>query len=49
MAKAKTLTINNNAIEFFDTESIINLIYPIGSIYLSTTDTNPLELFGFGE
>lgn len=49
MAKAKTLTINNNTIEFFDTESIINLIYPIGSIYLSTTNTNPLELFGFGE
>ena len=28
---------------------IFQRLYPIGSIYLSMNDTNPLELFGFGE
>jgi hypothetical protein len=31
-----------------DLETIFELIYPIGSIYLSVVDTNPATLFGFG-
>lgn len=33
---------NNNTLSF---EAIFNRIYPIGSIYISTTDTNPGTLF----
>ncbi len=33
---------NNNSLSF---EAIFNRIYPIGSIYISTTDTNPGTLF----
>lgn len=33
---------NNNSLSF---EAIFNRIYPIGSIYISTTDTNPSTLF----
>ncbi len=33
---------NNNTLSF---EAIFNRIYPIGSIYISTTDTNPGSLF----
>lgn len=27
---------------------IIDLIYPIGSIYMTVSDKNPFELFGIG-
>lgn len=30
-------------------EDILNLVYPIGSIYLSVNEVNPNTLFGFGE
>lgn len=30
-------------------EDILNLVYPIGSIYLSVNEVNPSTLFGFGE
>ena len=50
MAKLINLEVEN-------TESVIDIIrndmlemmYPIGSVYISTTENNPLELFGFGE
>ena len=32
----------------FVTGEIINLIYPVGSIYISTVNTNPGTLFGIG-
>lgn len=31
-----------------DSSSILELVYPIGSIYISTIQTNPSLLFGFG-
>lgn len=50
MAKLINLEVEN-------TQSVIDIIrndmlemmYPIGSVYISTTENNPLELFGFGE
>lgn len=30
-------------------ESILNAIYPVGSVYISVSDTNPKVLFNFGE
>ena len=38
----------NNVSAGLDASEIINLIYPIGSIYISTVNTNPGTLFGIG-
>lgn len=32
-----------------DNADILNLVYPVGSIYLSVNEVNPSTLFGFGE
>jgi len=37
----------NNSIDT-NIKNIFNLVYPIGSIYLSVTDTNPLLILGIG-
>ena len=33
---------------YFNVSEIMQKIYPIGAIYISTIDTSPLALFGFG-
>lgn len=38
--------IKNNNNEYITFADMLNLIYPIGSIYISTSDINPGELFG---
>ena len=35
--------------EYVDKNSLFELIYPIGSIYLSAAAVNPADLFGIGE
>lgn len=37
----------NNSIDT-NVKNVLNLVYPIGSIYLSVTDTNPLQILGIG-
>ena len=39
---------NNGINKNIDIKDIVNIIYPIGSIYISTTNINPNVLFGFG-
>lgn len=44
--------IKNDAEEIISldsSQSFLNLVYPIGSIYMNIGDTNPFELFGIGE
>ena len=36
----------SNKVAFFGKNSILNLIYPVGSIYMSTNATSPATLFG---
>ena len=31
-----------------DVSNLINQLYPVGSLYFSTNDTNPANIFGFG-
>lgn len=38
---------NQNGIN--DLQNIIDMIYPVGSIYMSTVSISPSQLFGFGE
>ena len=53
MAKLKSLevegTTNLNNVEISDKTNILEMIYPIGSIYMSVNSANPKDLFGFGE
>lgn len=53
MAKLKNLevegTTNLNNVEINDKTNILEMIYPIGSIYMSVVNANPKDLFGFGE
>lgn len=53
MAKLKSLevegTTNLNNVEISDKTNILEMIYPIGAVYISTVYANPQDLFGFGE
>ena len=44
--------IDTERLKYFFTKSktnILELVYPVGTIYLSVNDINPTVLFGFGE
>lgn len=44
--------IDTERLKYFFTKSkanILELVYPVGAIYLSVNDINPTVLFGFGE
>lgn len=53
MAKLKNLEVEGttslNNIEISDKTNILEMIYPIGAVYISTVFANPQDLFGFGE
>ena len=53
MAKLKSLEVEGttslNNIEISDKTNILEMIYPIGAVYISTVFANPQDLFGFGE
>lgn len=48
VVKLQTVTNSPNSIQS-TYEELIKIIYPIGSIYMSTSSTNPNTLFGVGE
>ena len=50
MANVKDLLVNGDArvVGNLYAQSLINTIYPVGSIYMSTVSTNPNTLFGVG-
>lgn len=50
MAKLINLEVENtkSVIDIIKND-MLEMMYPIGSVYISTTENNPLELFGFGE
>lgn len=48
MAKLKNLEVEGK-VEINDKTNILELIYPVGSIYMSVVNKNPKDLFGFGE
>ena len=45
-----TYTLNENLFknigDYVTKEEILNLVYPVGSIYMSTNNTNPSDIFG---
>lgn len=43
-----TSGLNAHTLQGFSKQDIVANIYPIGSIYISTVDTNPATLFGIG-
>lgn len=45
-SNTKVICNNNNVVEQV---SLLEVIYPIGSIYMSVNSANPKDLFGFGE
>ena len=45
-SNTKVICNNNNVVEQV---SLLEIIYPIGSIYMSVNNANPKDLFGFGE
>ena len=50
MAKLINLEVENteSVIDIIKND-VLEMIYPIGSVYISTEEGNPMELFGFGE
>lgn len=50
MAKLINLEVENTSsvIDIIKND-MLEMMYPVGSVYISTTENNPLELFGFGE
>ena len=41
-------SINNPDSESYQNNEWLQVVYPVGAIYTSTSNTNPVELFGFG-
>ena len=46
MAIIDKLNINGTSYDINDARNIFNLVYPVGSIYMSVNSTNPSTLFG---
>ena len=45
-SKENTFSDSENGIPLWNGEPLLNLVYPVGSIYWSSTDTDPGTLFG---
>lgn len=42
-----TIKLNNETVKIIPNKTdLINMIYPVGSIYMSVTSTSPVTLFG---
>ena len=41
--------INNPDSESYPNNDWLKMVYPVGSIYMSTSNVSPIELFGFGK
>lgn len=42
----KTLTVGDKKEEQLDKTAVCNMVYPVGSLYMSINNTNPADLFG---